>query len=269
MDNTFDNMKRLENKVAVVYGDGAIGGAIAKAFAREGAQVFLTGRTASKRDAIADEIRSLGGVVVATQVDALNEEAVDAHMEMLLKQAGKIDISFNAIGIPQNGIQGIALTELATDAFFLPISTYTQSHFITARAAARVMSKQGNGVILMHTPNASRISPPFVGGMVPAWSALEALCRSLSVECGHQGVRAVCLQTTGIPETPLIDEVWQIHGKSHGITYDQFNGIMEGMTHRGRLTSLAELSNAAIFVASDEGNAITGTTVNLTAGMIV
>ncbi|MDB5088415.1 MAG: short-chain alcohol dehydrogenase [Mucilaginibacter sp.] len=83
-------MKRLENKVAVVYGDGAIGGAIAKAFAREGAQVFLTGRTASKRDAIADEIRNIGGVVTATQLDALDEAAVNAHMEMLMKQAGKI-----------------------------------------------------------------------------------------------------------------------------------------------------------------------------------
>jgi len=269
LDNNFDGMKRLENKVAVVYGDGAIGGAIAITFAREGAEVFLAGRTASKRDAIADEIRKSGGVVTATQLDALNEEAVNAHMEMLLKHAGKIDVSFNAIGIPQKGIQGISLTELATDAFFLPISIYTQSHFITAKAAARVMSRQGSGVILMHTPNASRISPPFVGGMVPAWSALEALCRSLSVECGPQGVRAVCLQTTGIPETPLIDEVWQIHGKSHGITYDQFNGVMEGMTHRGRLTSLAELTNAAVFVASDEGSAITGTTLNLTAGMIV
>jgi NAD(P)-dependent dehydrogenase (short-subunit alcohol dehydrogenase family) len=269
LDNTFDNMKRLANKVAVVYGDGAIGGAIAKAFAREGAQVFLTGRTASKLDAIADEIRNLGGVVTTTQLDALDEAAVNAHMEMLMKQAGKIDISFNAIGIPQKGIQGIPLTELATDAFFLPISIYTRSHFITAKAAARVMSKQGNGVILMHTPNASRISPPFVEGMVPAWSALEALCRSLSVECGPQGVRAACLQTTGIPETPLIGEVWEIQGKSHGITYEQFHSVMEGMTHRGRLTSLTELTNAAVFVASDEGSAMTGTIVNLTAGMIV
>ena len=269
MDNNFDYMNRLENKVAVVYGDGAIRGAIAKAFAREGAQVFLTGRTASKLDAIADEIRNFGVVVTATQLDALDEEAVNAHMEMLLKQAGKIDISFNAIGIPQKGIQGIPLTELAADAFFLPISIYTQSHFITAKAAARVMTRQGNGVILMHTPNASRISPPFVGGMVPAWSALEALCRSLSVECGPQGVRAACLQTTGIPETPLIDEVWEIQGKSHGITFEQFHGVMEGMTHRGRLTSLGELTNAAVFVASDEGSAMTGTIVNLTAGMII
>jgi NAD(P)-dependent dehydrogenase (short-subunit alcohol dehydrogenase family) len=131
------------------------------------------------------------------------------------------------------------------------------------------MVKQGYGVIVMHTPNASRISPPFVGGMVPAWAGIEALCRSLSVECGQYGVRAVCLLTTGIPETSLIDEVWDIHGKAHGITFEQFHSMMEGMTHRRRLTTLEELTNAAVFAASDEGSAITGTIFNLTAGMIV
>jgi enoyl-[acyl-carrier-protein] reductase (NADH) len=131
------------------------------------------------------------------------------------------------------------------------------------------MTKQGNGVILMHTPNASHISPPFVGGMVPAWSSLEAFCRSLSVECGAQGVRSVCLLTTGIPETPLIDDVWDIHGKAHGITMEQFHEAMEERTHRRKLTTLKELSNAAVFIASDEGSAITGTVLNLTAGMII
>lgn len=262
-------MKRLENKVAVVYGDGAIGGAIAKSFAREGAQVFLTGRTASKIDAIAHEIRAAGGLVITTQLDALDEAAINTHMEMVIQKTGRIDISFNAIGIPQKGIQGISLTELSLESFSLPVTTYAQSHFLTAKAAARRMVKQGYGVILMHTPNASRISPPFVGGMVPAWAAIEALCRSLSVECGPSGVRAVCLHTTGIPETSLIDDVWEIHGKAHGITFEQFHAVMEGMTHRRRLTTLKELTDAAVFAASDEGSAITGTIFNLTAGMIV
>ena len=262
-------MKRLENKVAVIYGDGTIGGAIAKAFALEGAEVFLTGRTVIKLDAIAKEVLRGGRAIETAQLDALDEQAVEEHMKEVIKKAGKIDISFNAIGIPQKGIQGIPLTELSVEHFSLPITTYTQSHFITAKAAARRMVKQGHGVIVMHTPNASRISPTFVGGMVPAWAAMEALCRSLSVECGQYGVRAVCLLTTGIPETPLIDEVWDIHGKAQGITFEQFHSVMEGMTHRRRLTKLEELPNAAVFVASDEGSAITGTILNLTAGMIV
>jgi NAD(P)-dependent dehydrogenase (short-subunit alcohol dehydrogenase family) len=262
-------MQRLEGKVAVIYGNGTIGGAIAKAFAREGARVFLTGRTVKKLEAIAGGVLPGEGAIEIARLDALDEKAVESHMSEVIKKAGKIDISFNAIGIPQKGTQGVPLTELAVESFFLPLATYTKSHFITTKAAARRMVEQGQGVILMQTPNASRISPPFVGGMVPAWASLEALCRSLSVECGQYGVRTVCLHTTGIPETPLIDEVWEIHGKAHGITFEQFHAVMEGSTHRKRLTTLEELANAAVFVASGEGSAITGTILNLTAGMIV
>lgn len=262
-------MKRLENKVAVVYGDGSTGGAIAKAFAREGAKVFLTGRTVAKLDAIADEILTSGGAIDTARFDALDELAVEKHMAETTRKAGKIDISYNAIGIPQTGVQGTALTELSLENFSLPLTIYPQSHFITAKAAAKRMVKQGHGVIIMHIPNPSKISQPFIGGMPSTWAAIEALCRSLSVEFGQYGVRSVCLQTTAIPETPLIDEVFEIHGKSHNITFEQFHSVMEGMTHRRRLTTLEELTNAAVFVASDEGSAITGTNVNLTAGMIV
>ena len=94
-------MKRLENKVAVVYGDGNVGAAIAKAFAREGTKVFLTGRTVKKLNAIANEILSGGGAVETSQLNALDEQAVEKHMNEVIKKAGKIDISFNAIGIPQ------------------------------------------------------------------------------------------------------------------------------------------------------------------------
>ncbi|CAA9487653.1 MAG: hypothetical protein AVDCRST_MAG96-1348 [uncultured Segetibacter sp.] len=229
----------------------------------------MSGRTVTKLDAIAKEILSNGGLIETTELNALDDHSVEQHMKDVIEKAGKVDISYNAIGIPQKGIQGIPLTELSLENFSLPIRTYTETHFITAKAAASRMVKQGTGVVLMHIPNASQISPPFVGGMVPAWAAIEALCRSLSVECGEHGMRAVCLLTTGIPQTPLIDEVWDIHGKSHGITFEQFHAVMEGQTHRKRLTTLDELTNAAVFAASDEGSAITGTIFNLTAGMIV
>lgn len=263
-------MERLENKVAVVYGDGTIGSAIAKAFAIEGAQVFLNGRTLSKLEAVANEILSNGGSVQTAKLDALDEEAVEKNMSDIINKAGKIDISFNAIGgLLQKNVEDIPLTELAVESFLLPITTYTQSHFVTAKAAARRMVKQGHGVIMMHTPNASRISPPNVGGLAPAWAAMEALCRSLSVECSQFGVRSVCLLTTSIPETPLMDEVWKVRAKARGITVEQFRSAMENMTHTKHLTTLKELTDAAVFVASDEGSAITGTILNLTAGMIM
>jgi NAD(P)-dependent dehydrogenase (short-subunit alcohol dehydrogenase family) len=261
-------MKRLAGKIAIVYGDGTIGSTIAKAFAYEGATVYLTGRTAAKLRAVSEEVSACGGVIDIAILDALDEDAVDQHMRTIIDKEGRVDISFNAIGIPQKGIQGTALMELSVDHFSLPIATYTRSHFLTGRAAARQMVQQGSGVILMHTPNASRTSVPYVGGMIPAWAAIEAFCRSLSVECAPFGVRVVCLLTTGIPETSLIDEVWAIHGKAHGVPFEQFHERIESLTHRRRLTTLNELTGGAIFVSSDEGSAITGTILNLTAGII-
>jgi NAD(P)-dependent dehydrogenase (short-subunit alcohol dehydrogenase family) len=266
-------MNRLKDKVAVIYGNGAVGGAIAKAFACEGARVFLTGLTLAKLKTIADEISSEGGVIETTQLDALDEHAVEKHMRDVIKKAGKVDISFNAIGIASKNVQHTPLIELSLENFFLPIATYTQSHFITAKVAARRMVQQKSGVIVMHTANASRVSAPFAGGRAPAWAAMEALCRSLSVECGEHGVRVVCLFTTAIPETPVIEEAFkellEAHTKVSGITAEQFNVMVAGGTHRKRLTTLKELTDAAVFAGSDEGRAITGTILNLTAGMVV
>ena len=261
----------LRNKNAVVYGaGGAIGGAVARIFAREGAKVFLTGRTLATVDAAAKNIIAAGGAAEAAQVDALDERAVEKHLGDVVKKAGGIDVSFNAIGlIPQQGIQGIPLTELSVESFLLPIMTYARAHFVTAAAAGRRMIEQRSGVILMHTPEPARLGAPLVGGMGPAWAAMEGLSRSLSAEFGPHGVRAVCLRTTGIPETGTIDVVFDLHAKAHGITRQQFQALLEGMTHRRRSTTLLELADVAAFVASDRARAMTGTVANLTGGIIV
>jgi NAD(P)-dependent dehydrogenase (short-subunit alcohol dehydrogenase family) len=266
-------MNKLKDKVAVVYGNGAVGAAIARAFTDEGAKVFLTGLTLAKLKAIADEILFDGGSIEIAQLDALDEKAVEKHMSDVIKKAGKVDISFNAIGIYSKDVQHIPLTELSVDSFFLPVSTYVKSHFITARAAARRMIKQGSGVIVMHTASPGRISAPFAGGRAPAWAAMESICRSFSVECGEYGVRTVCLFSTAIPETPVIEEafneLYEASAKASGITLEQFYTAIESHTHRKQLTTLKEVTDAAVFVTSNEGTAITGTILNLTAGMVV
>jgi len=258
----------LENKIAIVYGaGGAVGGAVARAFAREGAKVHLTGRDQRRLDAVARDIAAGGGAVETALVDALDEPSVDKHAAAVAARDGRIDTSFNAIGIPQAGIQGIPLTELPLEAFSLPVATYTRAHFVTARAAARRMLAQRSGVILMHTPEPARIGVALVGGMGPAWAAIEGLCRSLSAELGPHGVRTVCLRTTGIPETGTIDVVFGLHAKARGIGREQFQAAVEGMTHRRRSTTLRELADVAAFVASDRAAALTGTVANLTGGI--
>jgi NADP-dependent 3-hydroxy acid dehydrogenase YdfG len=91
----------LQDKVAVIYGaGGAVGGAVARAFAAEGARLFLTGRKLAPVEAVAKDVVSAGGSAEAAQVDALDEQAVDKHLQSVIDKAGHLDISFDAIGIP-------------------------------------------------------------------------------------------------------------------------------------------------------------------------
>jgi NAD(P)-dependent dehydrogenase (short-subunit alcohol dehydrogenase family) len=104
----------LENKTAILYGGaGHIGSTVARAFAREGARVFLTGRTLDTLDAIASDIASAGGHADAAQVDATDPKGVEAHFASVVDQAGGVDISFNMIGIPT--VQGQELALLPID----------------------------------------------------------------------------------------------------------------------------------------------------------
>lgn len=261
----------LEEKVAVIYGaGGAVGGAVARAFAREGARVFLTGRSLASVDATAKDIQAAAGTAQTAKVDALDERAVEEHIDAVVSNAGRVDISFNAISpVPQPGTQGIPIADLSVESFVAPVNAYLRSHFLTARAAARRMVPNRSGVILMHTPEPARLGAALVGGMGPAWAAMEAFNRNLSAEFGQYGIRAVCLRSTGLPETGTIDIVFELHAKALGISPAQFQAFIESMTHRKRSTTLAEVAETAVFLASDKASGMTGTVANLTGGLIV
>ena len=153
----------LENRSAIIHGaGGAIGGAVAHAFAREGAKVYLSGRNLGSIQAVAKDIIAAGGLAEAVQVDALDEQAVDRHTADVAEKAGGIDVCFNAIGFP--AVQGTPLTELALEDFTFPITTWTSTQFLTARAAARHMAAKRKGVILTISASPARLAVAMTGG---------------------------------------------------------------------------------------------------------
>jgi 3-oxoacyl-[acyl-carrier protein] reductase len=249
----------LESKNAVIYGGGgSVGGAVARAFAREGARVFLAGRTMAALDAVAREIAATGGVAETARVDALDERAVEEHIGTVAAKAGGIDVSFNAIGLQD--VQGIPLVDLSREDFSLPIVTGTTTHFLTARAAARRMVERGSGVILTLSASAAPVaSSPEpgrgMGGFGVACAAIEALSRSLAGELGPHGIRVVCLRPEGIPETATMQA--------------ETRAQLEGEALLRRLPTLAEVANVAAFMASDQASAMTATIANLTCGTVV
>jgi NAD(P)-dependent dehydrogenase (short-subunit alcohol dehydrogenase family) len=259
----------LQDKVAVIYGaGGAIGGAVARAFAEEGAKLFLTGRDLAPADVVAKDILSSGGSVDAAEVDALDEQAVEEHLRSVIAETGRIDVSFNAVGIPDADILGVPLLELDVARFSLPITAYATSYFLTARLAARYMVPMKSGVIMTVTAIPSRTGNPLQGGYGPAQAAKEALTRALSAELAPQGIRVVGLRPNGIPETGSLNEAFETRAEALGVTWEQWQEALANRTHTRRLSTLAETANVAAFMASDRASGMTGTTVNLTMGSL-
>jgi NAD(P)-dependent dehydrogenase (short-subunit alcohol dehydrogenase family) len=256
----------LEDKTAVIYGaGGGIGGGVARTFAREGAKVFLAGRTPETLDMVANDINAAGGFAEVAVLDALDEQAVDDHMRAVVADAGTIDVSFNLVS--RGDVQGIPLVEMKTADFTQPITTGITANFISARAAARHMIEQGSGVILA-LDSGSATGSPMMGGTGPADAAIDTFVRNLAAEIGPHGIRVVGIWTAAVPETLSPEKLASVNS-SMVLDDAAFQGLLAQLAEMRMLRRsprLTEVADAAAFLASDRAAAITGTFVNATSG---
>ena len=257
----------LNGKNAVIYGGGgSIGGAVARAFAREGARVFLAGRTLAKLEKVSKDTGA-----ECAEIDALDEQQVERHADAVAARAGRIDIALNAIGIVH--VQGTPFAELSLKDFAHPIAAYTRTNFLTARAVARHMVKRGAGVILtLSTPGSRMAGVGFLGYGVTC-GAIESFSRILAGELGASGVRVVCLRPDAIPEalpTSHAQRVFQGFAERAGTSVEE---MLAQHARTGTLLkrspTLAEVADYAAFAASDRCGAMTGAIANLTCGSLV
>lgn len=248
----------LEGKNAIVYGGGgSIGSAVARAFAAEGARVYLVGRTLATLEKTAETIRRDGGQAQTAQLDALDEPAVDAQADRVAGEAGSIDISFNLI--THGDVQGTPMVEMTPEDFARPVQTAVRTMFLTSRAAARHMIKQRSGVILVFGGEGDPLRGYNLGGLQVAFHAMEAMRRQLSMELGQYGIRVVTLRTGGVPET--------IPGDVEG--RDGIVGDIVKTTMLGRAATLEDVGNVAAFVASDRARSMTAATANVSGGALI
>ena len=251
----------LQDKVAVIYGaSGAIGGAVAREFAREGARVFLTARNFDAIDALAKAITSEGGRAEVAVVDALDEASIERHAAEVVEKTGRIDVSMNTVGF--DVVQGVPLTELRLEDFIAPITTWTTTQFLTARITARQMVEQRSGVVLVQSSSPARLALAQTAGFGVACAAVEGLARTLAAELGAYGVRVVSVRPHRIADTlgPEADFAMGV---------DEFRTHIESLTLLNRLPTLREVAATAAFLASDKAGAMTGAVANLTCGMSI
>src|ERR671920_827522 len=137
-------------------------------------------------------------VAEMAQVDAMDEWAVDEHVDAVAASAGGIDVSFNLISY--RDVQGTPLAEMPLEDFERPVMSAVRTQFLTSRAARHMIS-QGSGVILFFGGYGDPVPDYYLGGFQVALNAIESLRRQLASELGGHGIRAVTLQTGGVPET--------------------------------------------------------------------
>ena len=280
----------LDAKTAIVYGaGGAIGSAVARAYAREGAEVHLAGRTRSTLEEVAQRIRHDGGAAHVAEVDVLDRAAVARHADGVAAGGG-IDICFNATS--NDDVQGTPLLEMPFEEFLRPVTKAVTAHFNVAVAVGRHMTRRGRGVILVMAGGREAI--PRLGGSHVAWAALAGLCRQLAAEFGPYGVRVSWLLSPGSPGYD--DHDGRPDGAAPGAAPGPASGVAPGPASgaapgpasgaapgsaesagapgtvgllTGHLPSYGEVANVAVFAASDWARTITASEINFTGGAVV
>jgi NAD(P)-dependent dehydrogenase (short-subunit alcohol dehydrogenase family) len=257
----------LQGKTAIIYGGGgAIGSGVARTFAREGATVFLAGRTRAALESAAKEIMAAGASAEISVLDALDERAVDEHVREVVRATGHLDVSFNLIN--RGDVQGTALVQMTADDLLRAVDNGLSSSFLTARAAARQMIEQGSGVILHLNSGSGGAAMPGMGSTGPADAATEAFMRYLAAEVGPHSVRVCGIWTAGVVETLSTEKLTGVGGEN-APGPQTVEEMIAGMSVLRRAPRLADVTEVAAFLASDRAAGITGSIVNVTAGLVL
>ncbi len=262
-------MSRLTGKTAIVFAaSGAIAGAVAKAFAEEGAFVYVTAKEIKSAQLVVAEIEKAGGAARALQVDAMNESQIDSAFQHVVTEQDKIDIVFNGIGIrPSQHQYGTPSALVSFESFLKPLTTIVGSQFLTSRAAGKYMNQtKSQGTILTLTSSLSRSKIPFMAGVTAASTGVEGLTRSLAAEFGMFGIKVICINPTGLGETRTIQETAIANANTIGIPLDVFTAQLAQGYLLKKSPSLKDVGKVAAFLVSDAGAALNSHIVDVDYG---
>lgn len=259
-------MRVLEGKTALIYGgSGAVGGAVARSFAEQGARVVLAARGRERLEAVAAEIAASGGrAEVAPISDARDALAVQEHLGEVVGRFGPITTMFSAID--WGDAQGEPLAQMGFEKFLRPVLGGLTTLFHTGTTMAEHMAQHGGGTILTITANAAKQPFANIGGFGVACAAAEHFLRQLAVEYGPQGVRACWVRSPGSPDAPGVHDVWEMHARERGISFEDLHREFAKDTPLRRITALKQVADAAALLASDLAAGMTATAANATGG---
>lgn len=252
----------LEGKNAVIFAaNGMISKGVARAMTRNGANVHLAAHRPDDLGEFVDELKEMGRTASVAQVDATAPDQVRAHVDDLAAKLGHIDITFNGIGgRPAELGYPARSDETPLQDFLLPIDRIVGSQFLTSREVARVMAEQGSGAILTLSATLSGGAFAYMAGISAACGAVEAMTNALAGEFGPSGVRVNCVRGSAMPETRTIQETGAGQAALRGAPPEFATPVL------GRMITVDETANAAVFLASDLASGMTAQMVTVCAG---
>ena len=248
----------LEGKRAVVFGaGGSVGSAVAKEFAAEGADVYLSGRNKASVDEVKRAIESAGGKAYASVVDALDEDAVGWRRRRAVSTSSLMrwaQIRANLGGKPA--------MDVMIDEYMVALSTILKSRIITAKIAARQMIKHGSGVIIGIT--GSTVRGHIVGGtsIGLAFGAIETLMENLAFELGPKGVRVCLRMTANVDSNAIRNSAPAMVARDHGRRFRRVGNP----SRRLQKVQVRQHGGDLLLRDVDRFRLLTGTVVNSSAG---
>jgi len=257
-------MSHASPQVAIFAATGAISRGVARAFAEQGATLWLAGRD-ERVDTFADELRdATGGSVRVGHVDATRPDQVGGFLDRIVAETGHIDVVFNGIGGPPTELRYPAPSvELSVEDFLVPLERIVGSQFLTAREAGARMAQHGSGSIVLLSATLSGMTAPNMAGISATCGAVEAMTRALAGDFGPRGVRVNCVRGSAMPETRTIRQT------SAGQAAILGGPMPISPPPIGRPVTVADTAAAAAFLGSPAAGGIHGQVLTVCGGQFV
>ena len=253
-------MPALQDKTAIITGaTSGIGYAAARLFAREGANLVVTGRNRTKLDALVREIESEGGAAVAVAGDVRDASHARVSVETAVARFGGLDIGFNNAGA--SGAMG-PVVELDEDGWRETIDTNLTGAFLGAKYQSAAMLGGGGGALIFTSSFVgTTVGFPGMAAYAAAKAGLTGLAQVIAAEFGPRGIRANVLLPGGT-DTP--SNIVNAPGAT-----PETRAFVEGLHALKRLGRPEEIAAAALFLASDASSFMTGATMLVDGGVSI
>lgn len=259
----------LSGKVVLITGSSkGIGRSIADAFAREQCKVVINGRHANELNAVASELRAVGGAVHAVASDVTEAEGAKRAVEETVHRFGTIHVLVNNAG----GVGRFAPFADLTDEEWIEVFKLNVLSAVRAtRAALPHMQKQKWGRIINISSESGTQPDPVMPHYNASKSALNSLTKSLSKAYGKDGILINTVSPAFI-RTPLVEEMFKGQAKARGVSVDQMEQILlrefRPNIVLGRAGKSDETAGIVVFLASDQANFITGSNYRVDGGSV-